>query len=219
MNQGLSQQLDRVFHMPFPAQTLKSARLHLLKSDPPMKAIVKAVGPCKIKTKRDRFAALAASIVSQQISGAAAKTVWSRLEAAVAPHKVTAEALAQMDVEMLRSVGVSRQKASYLIDLTQKCLTGEVQLHKLAKQSDEEIITHLTPIKGIGVWTVQMFLMFSMCRSDILPVDDFGIKSAIKRQYELSELPDRKLIESIAQPWRPYATIACWYLWRSLDNR
>ncbi|HMO13863.1 MAG TPA: DNA-3-methyladenine glycosylase [Pirellulaceae bacterium] len=205
--------------MPYPAQTLKSARHHLLKSDKIMRSIVKRVGPCQITTKRDRFVALAASIVSQQISGAAARTVWGRLESALLPDPVSPEAVARFSIERLRDVGISRQKATYLLDLSEKCLNGDIELNKIARLENEGVIENLTRVKGIGRWTAQMFLMFSLCREDVLPVDDLGIKTAIKTEYELSELPNSKQIESIAQPWRPYATIACWYLWRSLENR
>ena len=205
--------------MPFTAQQIKAARLHLLKCDPVMKTIVRQVGPCQIKTNRDRFRTLASSIVSQQISGAAARTVWSRLENALAPSVINAESLGQLNVDRLRECGVSRQKASYLLDLSHKTLSGEIDFKKLTKLDDEEIIAELTRIKGIGRWTAQMFLMFTICRTDVLPVDDLGIKNAIKASYNLRKLPDNNRIEKIARPWRPHATIASWYLWRSLDNQ
>lgn len=203
--------------MPFSAQSIKAARLHLMRSEPTMKAIVKRVGPCQIKTKRDRFLTLASSIISQQISGAAARTIWGRLEDAVKPHKISAESLSGFDLESLRELGVSRQKAGYLCDLRDKTLNGEVEFKRLSKMTDEEVIDNLTQIKGIGRWTAQMFLMFSLCRPDIFPMDDLGIRNAIKLNYNLKKDPPTKKMLKIAEPWRPHATIASWYLWQSLD--
>jgi len=188
-----------------------------MKSEPKMKSIIKAVGPCLIKTKRDRFLALATSIVGQQISGAAARTVWGRLEDAVAPNKVSAEALSEFDVDSLREVGVSRQKAGYMLDLAAKCRSHEIEFGRFPRMTDDQVIQNLTQIKGIGRWTAQMFLMFSLCRADVLPEGDLGIQNAIKMNYKLRKLPDDKKMHKFAKPWRPYATIASWYLWRSLD--
>ena len=122
-----------------------------------------------------------------------------------------------MDVDQLRELGVSRQKASYLLDLADKVDSGVVALDKIHLKDDEAIIEEMVQVKGIGPWTAQMFMMFSLARMDVLPVEDLGIKNAIKLHYDLNELPDKSTIEKIAQPWRPYATIASWYLWRSLE--
>lgn len=203
--------------MPISAQHIKAARLHLQKSDPTMKRILRAVGPCKIKTRSDRFMTLVSSILSQQISTAAASTIRGRLVKAVKPDKVSPESILGFDTNTLRAVGLSRQKASYLLDLAGKVDSGEVDLRSLGRLSDDKVITELTKIKGIGIWTSQMFLMFCLGRLDIFPTDDVGIQNAIKNQYKPRGTFDKKRMEKIATPWRPYATIACWYLWQSLE--
>jgi len=196
--------------MSFSAQDIKAARLHLQKSDPVMKKLLKQVGPFTLKTRRDRFAALVKSILGQQISTAAARTT-------IAPEKLSAERLSQFTVEQYRKIGISRQKASYLLDLCEKVNDGSLELKKLGRLSDEQVTAALVQVKGIGPWTAQMFLMFSLGRLDVLPVDDLGIRKAVSKSYGLPELPNPAEITKIAQPWRPYASIASWYLWRSLE--
>lgn len=207
--------------MPFAAQQIKAAREHLHKSDPVMKGLLKAHGPFTAKAKTDRFGTLVSSIISQQISTAAAATIKKRLHEAVVDrdgHKqIKPESLLAFDLDSFRAVGISRQKATYLLDLADKVNSSQVELQKMGRMQDEEIIEQLIQVKGIGRWTAQMFLIFSMARLDILPVDDLGIKNAIQRQYQLKELPSPGDIEKIARPWRPYATVASWYLWRSLE--
>jgi DNA-3-methyladenine glycosylase II len=158
---------------------------------------------------------LVRSIVSQQISGKAARSICGRLEQLLAPGKVTPEALADQPPEALRRVGLSPQKASYLHDLSAKVVSGEVQLRRVGRMSDDEVIAELTQVNGIGVWTAQMFLMFSLGRLDVFPHDDLGIRSALRKLYGLRDLPDKELSHRIAAPWRPFATIASWYCWRS----
>ncbi len=211
--------------MPFIAQQVKSARLHLQKSDPVMKGLLNRHGPFTAKAKTDRFGTLVSSIISQQISTAAAATIKRRLHQAIMDRAglsklptLTADHLKQFDLDSFREIGVSRQKATYLLDLADKVQVGTVELHKMARMSDEQIIEQLIQIKGIGRWTAQMFLIFSMARMDVLPVDDLGIKNAVQRQYQLDDLPSAMQIEKIAEPWRPYATVASWYLWRSLEG-
>lgn len=203
--------------MPFYPQHVKAARLHLQKNDPVFKSLLKSVGPFTAKTRRDRFGTLVSSIISQQISVAAAKTIKSRLESAIAPEKISPAALGQFDVDGLRALGVSRQKASYVLDLVEKVQAGVVDLDSMHRKQDEVVIDEMVQVRGIGRWTAQMFLMFSLGRLDVLPVDDLGLKKAIRIQYHLDDLPAPNEIESIAENWRPYATIACWYLWQSLD--
>ena len=203
--------------MPIPAQHIKSARLHLQKKDATMKRIIKAVGPCTIKTKPDRFFMLVSSILSQQISGAAAKTIHGRLADAVKPEKISPDSLSGFDIDQLRQLGVSRQKATYILDLAEQVKTGQVVLKQLGRKSNEDVIGELTKIKGIGVWTAQMFLMFSLGRLDVFPIDDLGIQNAIKKHYPTRGELTRKKMETLAEPWQPYTTIASWYLWRSLE--
>ena len=203
--------------MPFYAQHIKAARLHLQKCDPVLKRLLKQVGPFTAKAKRDRFGTLVNSIISQHISVAAAATIKARLVESFSPEPISPAGILTLEVEQLRELGVSRQKASYLLDLADKVDSGVVALDKIHLKQDQEIIQEMVQVKGIGPWTAQMFMMFSLARLDVLPVDDLGIKNAVKLHYELDELPDKSTIEKIAQPWRPYATIASWYLWRSLE--
>ncbi len=203
--------------MAFSAQEIKAARLHLQKSDPVMKQLLKQVGPFTLKTRRDRFAALVKAILGQQISTAAARTIEQRLLDSIAPAKLSAERLSQFTVEQYREIGISRQKAGYLLDLSEKVNDQTLELKKLGRLSDDDVTTALIQVKGIGHWTAQMFLMFSLGRLDVLPVDDLGIRKAVASSYDLNELPDAAQITEIAQPWRPYASVASWYLWRSLE--
>jgi len=203
--------------MPFAAQNIRTARLHLQKSDPVLKGIIKRVGPFQCKVNRDRFQSLVHSILSQQISGAAAKTIKSRLNQAVEPAKLTPDSLLQFTTDDLRQIGISRQKAGYLFDLAEKVDSEQVKLSSLARKDDQTVIDELTQVKGIGVWTAQMFLMFSLARLDVFPVDDLGIRNAIQKAYRIDHDLNRQELLEMSQSWRPYATVASWYLWRSLD--
>lgn len=203
--------------MPFAAQHIRTARNHLRKSDPKMAKIIKAVGPFKAETRRDRFTALARAIVYQQISGKAAASIWDRLADLLQPATLDATSLRACSLEELRSAGISRQKGTYLKDLADRVFDGDIQLNQLGRKTDEDVIQVLTQVKGIGRWTAQIFLMFTLNRLDVLPVDDLGIKTAMKQAYNLDDLPDAKVMQALAEPWRPYATVASWYLWRSLE--
>ncbi len=196
---------------------VKSAILHLHSNDPVMSDVIRRVGPCALKLRRDRFHTLVRSILSQQISGYAAQAIRARLEALVAPQTLSAENLAALSVEQLRAVGVSSQKAQYLLSLATKVRDGELPLNGIGRLRDEQVIEQLIQVKGIGVWTAQMFLIFSLGRPDVMPHDDLGIRQAIRKLYGLTEMPDKKTSLRIAEPWRPYASIASWYCWRSLE--
>lgn len=203
--------------MPFAAQNIRTARLHLQKSDPVLKGIIKRVGPFQCKVNRDRFQSLVHSILSQQISVAAAKTIKSRLNQAIKPAKLTPDSLLQFTTDDLRHIGISRQKAGYLFDLAEKVDSEQLKLSSLARKDDQTVIHELTQVKGIGVWTAQMFLMFSLARLDVFPVDDLGIRNAIQKAYRTDQDLNRQELLEMSQSWRPYATVASWYLWRSLD--
>ena len=190
----------------------------LRKSDPVMRALIKKCEKFSSKVKRDRFQSLVSSIISQQISTAAARSIKKRFVDSLKPKKLSAETLSKLSVEDLRNAGISNQKANYILDLAKKVDSGQVRLSRLGRLGDEDIIEELIQIKGIGRWTAQMFLMFSLGRIDVFAPDDLGLRNAIRNLYELKELPDRETGESIAERWRPYRTIACWYLWRSLEN-
>ncbi len=182
-----------------------------------MKTVIRRVGPCALRMRRDRFQSLVRAILSQQISGYAARAIRLRLEGLVAPEPLTAANLAMLSAEQLRGAGISAQKSAYLHSLAQKIRDGELRLNTIGRLPDEAIIEQLIQVKGIGVWTAQMFLIFSLGRPDVLPWDDLGIRQAIRRLYGLAELPDKATSVRIAAPWRPYASIASWYCWRSLE--
>jgi len=197
---------------------IQAALAHLRAGDPVMRRLIDAVGPFALRPERTRrFSVLARAIISQQVSTAAARTIRGRLEGILDGSGLTAEGIARLTEPQLRSVGLSRQKASYLQDLAQKTLDGTVRLDRIGRLSDEAVIAMLTQVKGIGKWTAEMFLIFSLGRLDVLPVDDLGVRAAIKDLYGLEDLPDKKTCVEIAAPWRPYATVGSWYCWRSLD--
>ncbi|MFN0052814.1 MAG: DNA-3-methyladenine glycosylase family protein [Planctomycetales bacterium] len=203
--------------MPFDPQEIARAQRHLKRSDPVLRAVISAVGPVTLKPHRDRFLMLVRSIISQQISGKAARSIQSRLMALVAPGRMTPAALAALTDGQLSSAGISPQKRGYLRDLADKVASGSVRLARAGRLDDDEIIAELTQVKGIGEWTAQMFLMFSLGRLDVFPHADLGIRSALRNLYKLPVLPDRQTSCRIAQPWSPYATIGSWYCWRSLE--
>ncbi len=197
---------------------VQTALAHLRSADPTMRRLIDAVGPFTLQPERKRrFSVLARAIISQQVSTAAARTIRGRLEGVLDDGGLSAEGIAGLKESELRSVGLSRQKASYLLDLAVKTLDGTVRLDRIGRLSDEAVTEMLTQVKGIGRWTAEMFLIFSLGRLDVLPVDDLGVRAAIKDLYGLDDLPDKKTCIELAAPWRPYATIGSWYCWRSLD--
>jgi DNA-3-methyladenine glycosylase II len=205
--------------MSFDDRTLRNALAHLKRRDPVLAGVIRSVGPCRIQRRRQRFQLLVSSIIAQQISGKAAQSIRRRLQATLRPERVTPAAVAALSTQQLRAAGLSPQKTSYLHDLAAKVRDGTVRLDRVHRMSDEEVIAELIQVKGIGVWTAQMFLMFSLGRPDVFPHDDLGIRAALRKLYGLADLPRREESLAIAEPWRPYATIACWYCWRSLDLR
>lgn len=199
-------------------QAIEDGVRHLRQVDPVMARLIRDCAPLtELRLQRDRFLALSHSILSQQISVHAARSVKRRLREHLGGSPITPEAIAGLDVEELRAIGISRQKASYLIDLADKVLAGEVALRTIGRLDDARVIRELTRVRGIGVWTAQMFLIFSLGRLDVFPHDDYGVRAAIGKLYRLGTLPDRATSLTIAEPWRPYATVASWYCWRSLE--
>ncbi len=190
---------------------------HFRRADPVLAKVIRQVGPVTLKPQRDRFKILVRSILSQQISVGAARSIRVRLENLLEPDGVRPDAIARLSLDELRSVGVSRQKAGYLLDLAQKCADGTVPLNRLGRMSDEQVIEELTQVHGIGRWSAQMFLIFALGRPDVFPLDDFGVRSAIRRLYELDESPTKDIFLEIGNRWRPYASIGSWYCWRFLD--
>src|SRR5438132_5472882 len=194
----------------------QKARRHLGRKDAVLKKLIGRVGPCTLQTDRKHFQLLVRAIVSQQISWRAAVAISGRLLALLAPDPLTPEAILRRTEKELQSAGLSAAKIRYVRDLADKTADGTVPLRRLARLSDDQVIEALTQVKGIGVWTAQMFLIFSLGRLDILPVDDFGLRAGVQRQYGLKELPPRKQLHELGEPWRPYRSIATWYIWRSL---
>jgi len=203
--------------MTFNPARIRSARRHLRTSDPIMRSMIDEVGSFTLRTEPNRFGMLVRSIISQQISVGAARSIRRKFEEYVEPDGVNPESLMRFDVDELRSVGLSRQKATYLLDLADKVNKGTVQLRTIGRRTDESVIDELTLVKGIGRWTAQMFLIFSLGRLDVFPHDDLGVRIAIRDNYNLDDLPNKKASLEIAAPWRPYASVAAWYCWRSLD--
>jgi len=193
----------------------------LKQSDPILAALIEQIGPCKLHQRQqtgDLLSSLSESILYQQLSGKAAATIHRRF-LQLYPDKPypSAEDILNTSDDALRGAGISRSKVIYLKDLAQKVLDGLPGLTDLESRDDEAIIQTLTPVKGIGRWTVQMLLIFHLHRLNVLPVGDLGIRSGIRRAYNLPDLPDKKTVELIALPWKPFRSIASWYLWRSLD--
>ncbi len=182
-----------------------------------MAEIITGVGPCTMGFREPVFESLARSIVYQQLSGKVAAVIFSRLlEAAGSP--LTPAGILELDVESMRKLGLSGQKTLYLRELANHTHNGTVVFENLPGLDDQAVIGHLTQVKGIGVWTAQMFLMFTLRRMDILPTGDLGIRTAMQRAYGLEALPKPAEMERIAAPWSPYRTVASWYLWRYLDG-
>jgi DNA-3-methyladenine glycosylase II len=195
---------------------MQKAINHLKKSDPVMRAIIERVGPCRLEFGEPVFHSLAEAIVYQQLNGKAAVTIFKRFTT-LAGEPVMPEGIVKLTAEQLRSVGLSKQKSSYLRDMAERAIRGELDFTRLPEMGDEEVIKHLTQVKGVGVWTAHMFLMFTLKRPNVLPTGDFGVQTAIKKHYNKRKMPTPVQMEKIAKPWEPYRSIACWYLWRSLD--
>ncbi len=203
--------------MRYSPERARQAVAHLRRSDSVLRPVIDNVGPFRLRLQTDRFHMLARAIISQQISTAAARTIQKRFVALLAPEPVSAAALLMIPSEQLQAVGVSKQKAGYLRSLAEHVTRGDAPLRTIGRLDDEAIIAALTQIKGVGRWTAQMFLIFSLGRLDVLPHDDLGVRNAIRRLYGLNELPGKQECFDIAEPWRPYASVAAWYCWRSLE--
>jgi DNA-3-methyladenine glycosylase II len=223
---------------------MRKAVAHLKKSDPVMRAIIERIGPCRMRYRPPEFSSLAESIVYQQLNGNAAATIFKRF-AALAGEPLTPEGILKLSDEQMRSAGLSKQKSAYLKDLAAKTAAGALDFSRLSELPDAEVIEHLTQVKGIGVWTAQMFLMFTLKRENVLPTGDFGVRMAMYKHYldvrrakaaqnssgakksaaakkgskRKIKLPTPEQMEKIAKCWEPYRSVACWYLWQSLDTK
>jgi DNA-3-methyladenine glycosylase II len=193
---------------------------HLRESDPVLAGIIDKVGPCRLApaTGLTHFEAVARSIVYQQLSGKAAGTIYGRFAQLFPDARPNPSHLLTIAPEALRAAGLSRPKAAYLHDLARRVETGEVPIETLHELPDPQVTEHLTRVKGIGVWTAQMFLLFRLGRPDVLPDLDLGIQKAIQRAYRLRKRPLPERVRKIGARWAPYRSIATWYLWRSIDG-
>ena len=195
------------------------ARRLLARRDPILRELMRAQGPCGLAARQhaDPFKALTRAIVGQQLSAKAAATIFSRFEALFDTFPTPAQVLAVPD-DRLRGVGLSTQKLGYLRDLCRRIVEGELPLDVLDRMDDEAVIENLMQVKGIGRWTADMFLIFRLQRPDVLPVGDLGIVRAVQRAYKLRKAPSPDRLTRIGEAWRPYRSVACWYLWASLNN-
>jgi DNA-3-methyladenine glycosylase II len=198
---------------------MRRAILHLKRVDPVLGGIIDRVGPCKIQYAEPDFETLVRSIVFQQLNGKAARAIFARFKEALGngSRMTPREILALTPSQMLR-LGLSPQKTKYVRDLAEKTEAGLIEFSRLAGLSDDEVIRHLTTVKGIGVWTAQMFLLFALRRPDILATGDLGIRSAMQRAYRLRKLPSAARVGKLGAKWHPHCSVACWYLWRSSDT-
>lgn len=201
-------------------QELQKAADHLSKHDPQLAPVIARFGLCTVEPHTDYYRELVDSIISQQLSIKASATIVKRFVALFGDTFPTPEQILERDIDELRAVGMSRSKASYVLDLATHILDNKLQPEKLPALSNEEVIRELTAVKGIGEWTAHMFLIFSLGRLDVLATGDLGVRMAIKRLYGLPDAPKPDEMRAIADKfnWHPYESIACWYLWKSLDN-
>jgi len=197
-----------------------------------MRALIERIGPCRMQFGPPEFHSLAEAIVYQQLNGKAAETIFRRF-AARAGEPLTPEGIVKLSDEQMRGAGLSKQKSAYLKDLAAKTSSGLLDFARLPQLPDVEVVEHLTQVKGIGVWTAQLFLMFSLKRENVLPTGDYGVRMAIYKHYldvrhvkaakkvrkRKIKLPTPEQMEKIAKCWEPYRSVACWYLWRSMDTR
>jgi DNA-3-methyladenine glycosylase II len=204
---------------PLTPEGYAQARRVLMRRDPVLGAAIKRIGVCGMaeRQRTDHLSALVGAIVSQQLSTKAAATIFGRFLALFPDQRIpNAAAIAAVDDVRLRGVGLSGQKVGYLRDLCARIADGRLRLEALDDLPDEAVIERLVEVKGFGRWTAEMFLMFRLHRPDVLPVGDLGIVNAVKKLYRLRKTPDSKRLLKIGEAWRPYRSVACWYLWQSL---
>lgn len=197
----------------------RAAVAHLRRADPVLARVIDSVGPFALRLRRERFQALCRAIIFQQLAGAAARTIYERFVALFgaqgfpSPRQVLDAPEAAM-----RAAGLSRQKIRYLRDLALHVADGKLNFHRFPRMTDEEVIAELIRVHGVGRWTAEMFLMFNLGRPDVLPVDDLGVRNAVRRLYRMRKMPDARRLRALGERWRPYRSVAAWYLWRSADT-
>jgi DNA-3-methyladenine glycosylase II len=211
---------------------MRKAINHLKKSDPVMASIIARVGPFRLDRRPATFEAMVRAIVFQQLAGAAARTIYQRVQNACEQSTggqdterslyggfmITPDSVLALTEGQMRACGLSRQKLSYIRDLAQKTISRDVDFASLPDMSDDDVIEHLTRVKGIGLWSAQMFLIFALGRLDVMPTADLGINMAICKAYGKRKIPKPKQILKFSEKWKPYRSLACWYLWRSVDK-
>ena len=201
---------------PASASQFRTALQHLRLSDPLLAGIIEKVGPCRMEFGPPEFHSLAEAIVYQQLNGKAAITIFKRF-AALAGEPLSPKGILKLSDQQMRAAGLSKQKTSYLRDMAERASHGDLDFSRLHEFTDDEVIAHLTQVKGVGVWTAHMFLMFTLKRPNVLPTGDFGIRMAMKKLYRKRKMPTPEQMAKIAKAWEPYRSVASWYLWRSLD--
>jgi DNA-3-methyladenine glycosylase II len=198
-----------------------AAARHLAKADPTLAPVIRRVGPCGLAPRRDYFVLLSKAIFSQQLSVKVAAVLFARFRDQFPQKRPTPQAALKFldgDEAQIRRIGLSRQKASYLRDLAQHFVDGRIPTRKLSRMEDEAVVDALIGVKGIGRWTAEMFLMFVLNRPDVLPVDDLGLREGVRELYGLEKRPTGAEVTALAEPWRPYRTVATWYVWRRNSN-
>jgi DNA-3-methyladenine glycosylase II len=196
---------------------MRKAIRHLQAADPVMGGIIERVGAYRIQFREPGFETLVKSIVYQQLSGRVAQVIFGRLTGAVPDGLLTPENVLALRPAKMRALGLSKQKTAYIRDLARHTRAGTVDFEALMGLADAEVIERLTLVKGVGVWTAHMFLIFALRRTNVLPSGDLGIRAAVRKAYALEELPKPAEVEELGQRWHPYCTVAAWYLWRSLE--
>lgn len=196
---------------------MELATLHLKSADPILAGIIERVGEYQLTARAPTFETLARSIAFQQLNGKAARTIFDRLRKAVG-RRFTASAFLKLSAEELRACGLSRQKIASLTDLAESVARRRISFRQLPALPDDEIITVLSQVRGVGVWTAQMFLIFALERPNVMPLGDLGIRSAVRKAYGLADLPSPAELAKLSEKWHPYCSVASWYLWRSLDG-
>ncbi len=192
-----------------------AAEEHLRLADPVLARIIERAGACRLHRRRDYFVALCQAIFTQQVSTAVANVLFERFRRLFPAGRPTPKRVLDTPDDALASVGLSRQKRTYLRDLAARFARKQVPTARFSRMTDEQIIESLLSIKGVGRWTAEMFLIFVLNRPDLLPVDDLGVRKAVQVAYTMAELPTAEQLVRMAEPWRPWRTVATWYLWRS----
>jgi len=198
---------------------MQQALDHLKAADPVLGRLIDQVGPYRIELLEPNYETLVKSIVLQQLSGKVAEIIFQRLVAAAGTGRLTPEAVLRLRPAKLRAIGLSKQKTLYIRDLARRTVSGKLDLAALAAVPDEEVHAQLTALKGIGPWTVHMFLIFALGRHNVMPSGDLGIRVAVRKVYGLAEMPKPSEVDEMARRWHPYCTVASWYLWRSLEAK